>query len=707
MSATASSTFTDLPRTAASHFRLNLYAGLYRLFHSLRSASAGPAALESVLRRYPFLGGYYEELRPFLPDGLGWDDALAWWESEIRAWEEEAGVHLPLAALADAAGAGFAGRLALLTVGLVEEDPRFGALFAELQAPLAERRPCVELVGRLVLGGPRPGRESDPWSLCRPLLHAGLLQPLDERAPRSEWVLRVPPPVWDAVRGDATPEVPAGCRLHLAGSFPAVAGLVLSPALLARLRHLPALLASGDAGAAVVRGMRGSDRVRVLGSVAAALGRGVLEVEAGEGKVAEPVRRLLGPLCVATRSLPVFTFDLPPGETAAVPDLPGYAGPVGVALGFEGGLSGQALERAVTLILPPPRQSERRRCWEESLAGHPADGLDEIAAGFHLPEGHIRRAAGIARAQAALDGRGEVRPADVREACRALNRQELDTLATRLETGSSWETLVTSGPTLARLRDLARRCRHREALADGLGPAFGAGPNRGVRALFTGPSGTGKTLASRILATELERDLYRVDLAAVVDKYVGETEKNLHRVLARAEELDVVLLLDEGDALLGNRTDVRSANDRYANLETNYLLQRLESFQGIVVIATNAGERIDRAFQRRMDALVEFLPPEAEERWQIWQIHLPPSRGCDPVYLEEVALRCALTGGQIRNAALHAALLALDEGAPVDGRHVEQAVRSEYRKAGAACPLADRPRAGRRGGMEAFLDALS
>ena len=700
--------FADLPRTVATHFRIGLYAALYRIFHSLRgAASSGSAGLEGVLRRYPFLGGYYEEMRPLLPEGLGWDETLAWWESEMLDWEASAGLHLPLAALAEAAGAGFAGRLALLTAGLVEEDPRFGALFAELQAPLAERRPCVELVGRLVLGGPRPGRESDPWSLCRPLLNAGLLAPLDDRVPRSEWVLRVPPPVWDALRGDPEPETPAGCRLHPAASFPALEELVAPPALRTRLRHLPALLESGEAGAAVIRGMRGSDRLRVLGAVAAALGRGVLEVDGGEGKIPEAVRRLIGPLCVATRALPVFTFDLPPGESAAVPDLPGYSGPVGVALGFEGGLSGAALERAVTLVLPAPRHDERRRCWEESLAGHSVAGLDEIAAGFHLPEGHIRRAARIARAQAALDGRSEVRPADVREACRALNRQELDTLASRLETGSSWETLVTSGPTLARLRDLARRCRHRETLADDLGPAFGDGPHRGVRTLFTGPSGTGKTLAARILATELERDLYRVDLAAVVDKYVGETEKNLHRVLARAEELDVVLLLDEGDALLGSRTDVRSANDRYANLETNYLLQRLETFQGIVVITTNAGERIDRAFQRRMDAVVEFLPPEAEERWQIWQIHLPASRVCDPAFLEDVALRCALTGGQIRNAALHAALLALDEGAPVDGRHVEQAVRSEYRKAGAACPLIDRPRGDRRGGMEAFLDALS
>ena len=125
-----------------------------------------------------------------------------------------------------------------------------------------------------------------------------------------------------------------------------------------------------------------------------------------------------------------------------------------------------------------------------------------------------------------------------------------------------------------------------------------------MRALFSGASGTGKTLAARILAAELGMDLYRVDLASVINKYIGETEKNLHRVLARAEELDIILLLDEGDALLGQRTDVKSSNDRYANLETNYLLQRLESYQGIVLVTTNAAQNIDSAFQRRMDVVV-------------------------------------------------------------------------------------------------------
>ena len=205
--------------------------------------------------------------------------------------------------------------------------------------------------------------------------------------------------------------------------------------------------------------------------------------------------------------------------------------------------------------------------------------------------------------------------------------------------------------------------------------------------MFTGPSGTGKTLAARLLSSALQKDLYRVDLSAVVNKYIGETEKNLNQVFARAEELDVILLLDEGDALLSGRTSVHNANDRYANLETNYLLQRLETYEGILIVTTNAGDRIDGAFQRRMDVVVDFRPPGAAERHAIWQMHLPESHAIDSALLAEVAGRCALTGGQIRNAALHASLLAIEDGGIVTSSKIESAVQREYRKAGAVCPL--------------------
>jgi SpoVK/Ycf46/Vps4 family AAA+-type ATPase len=182
-------------------------------------------------------------------------------------------------------------------------------------------------------------------------------------------------------------------------------------------------------------------------------------------------------------------------------------------------------------------------------------------------------------------------------------------------------------------------------------------------------------------------DLYRLDLSAVVNKYIGETEKNLNKIFSRAEELDVILLLDEGDALLTKRTGVQTSNDRYANLETNYLLQRIESFEGILIVTTNAGERIDGAFQRRMDVVVDFLPPDPLERWAIWQLHLPSNHAIDHSLLEEVAGRCRLTGGEIRNASLHASLLALDDGGIVTSAQLEAAIQREYRKMGAVCPL--------------------
>src|SRR5690606_26138790 len=279
--------------------------------------------------------------------------------------------------------------------------------------------------------------------------------------------------------------------------------------------------------------------------------------------------------------------------------------------------------RSLSLNLPPPDHDARRRFWQASGAPVRAPALDDIAARFLLTGGHIHRAAALAETYAALDGRKSVMAEDVQRATRALNRQVLETLATPLETGAGWQALIVTGAVARDLAALEARCRQREGLRVRAGAAFRGNLNRGVRAMFSGPSGTGKTLAARALAAALQMDLYRIDLASVVNKYIGETERNLNQVFSRAEELDVMLLLDEGDALMTRRTDVNNANDRYANLETNYLLQRLETYEGIVVITTNASQRIDTAFLRRMDVVVEFPLPDALERWLLWGRHLP------------------------------------------------------------------------------------
>jgi hypothetical protein len=392
----------------------------------------------------------------------------------------------------------------------------------------------------------------------------------------------------------------------------------------------------------------------------------------------------IAPLATMLNATPVLTYDVTPGELARAPSL-GVA-PVVFILGPDGGLEGD-VEPSVTLTLGALTPDERRTHWRRELGDRLADNdLDAIVDRFIIPASFIRRAAGVARATAGLDARDEVRCDDVRAACRSLGRRHLETHAERIESFGRWADLVVMTGTRARLAELEQFCRHRERVLDHLSSAYGTPGNRGVRALFSGPSGTGKTFAARILAAELGRDLYRLDLGAVVSKYIGETEKNLHQIFSVAEELDVILLLDEGDSLLGGRTDVRSANDRYANLETNYLLQRLEHYQGIVLVTTNLGDNIGQAFERRMDVVAEFMAPAAEQRLQIWQLHLPASCQVDHAFLAHIAGRCELTGGQIRNAAKQAILLSMDDGAVVRPAHLVAAARIEYQKAGGVSP---------------------
>lgn len=687
----------SLPVTPETHFRAHLFAAAATLLSFLEALGAA-----SLLDRHRFLRGYAAELEG--EEKRGPDGILV----DIAAWERGHAGWLPIREAARALGLSMRDRLPLLLAGLVEEDLRFGTLFAELQAPLPHRRPSLEVVGRVFAA---TSVDPDPFRVVRPLLDAGYLEAVKPEAPRAEWGLRVPEPIWAALRGE-TVGPGSGVVHHPPGAFTAPAALVLPASLLRRIARALPLVQTGRVGVLVVEGPDGADRLPLLGALARSLGRGLVEVQSPpSGRPSVPAS--LGPLCTLLGAWPILRFDLGPGETADLPVLRGYAGPVGVMRGREGGLTGHGMDRALTLVVPPLAAPERRQAWARALGPAAGPDLDLIVERYHLPGGHIRRLAEVARAEAALGGRTQVTLTDVREARRGLGREGLDTLAERIEPGATesdaWSFLVAGEAVRQKLRELERRCRHRERLLEHLGPAFGTGTGRGVRAIFTGPSGTGKTLAARLLAARLGMDLYRVDLAAVVNKYIGETEKNLHRVLSAAEDLDVLLLLDEGDALLGSRTDVKNANDRYANLETNYLLQRLEHYDGVVVVTTNLGENIDRGFQRRMDLVIDFMPPGAEERRQLWQLHLPARHRVDDSLLDEVSGRCALTGGQIRNAAQLATLLALDDGSDVVARpHIEAALRSEFRKAGATYVLEDVVPPGRRtSATNAFLSGLT
>lgn len=695
--------FTDIPHTARGHFLLNFYASVFFVInHIQRLSEVGGEKLDKTFMKYPFLDNYFKEISKYMDINITWTRGIAWWEEEITAWEHSRDGHLPLVALQKQCGIDFEGRIALMIVDLVEEDSRFGTLFAHLQEPLGHRRPCLELVEQIMKGD-----VSDKLNICRTLLTENLLDAANRDAPRSEWMLFIPSMLSDVIRGDEQSHQAAWCDHYPSDKFPLVNELICTSAFRERLDQIPRLVKEDGIRAIVLRGPQGGGMLQFIGALAREMDLGVVVVD-GSGSLTEEHWKLLGPLCSMTGSLPVITYDPGPGETEEVPHLTCYQGPVGIIMGSEGGLRGRSAEKTVTLTLPSLSGAERMLYWTKALAGYEVEYLAEICERFHIPGGYIDQAASMAVTYAALDRSEMVNTGHIREACRTLNRQMLDTLATRMEVEGSWDQLVVSKFTESKLQELEIRCHHRERLLEHLGPGFGSGTNRGVRALFTGSSGTGKTLAANILAAELGMDLYRVDLAAVINKYIGETEKNLHRILSRAEELDVILLLDEGDALLGTRTAVKSANDRYANLETDYLLQRLENYQGIVVVTTNTEGNIDTAFQRRMDVVVNFVSPQAQERWRIWQLHLPEGHAVDDAFLEEVAVRCALTGGQIRNAALHATMLALDGGGGMlTQQHLREAVHSEYRKAGALCPLNKKGQVTEtQGGMEAFLHVL-
>lgn len=659
--------FAGRPYEAREHFRLYFYAAVLLL----RDRMFGTADIP----RDHFLSGYLDELGKTELEGLDSSAALAEWNARLAAWEAAAPVRLPLVAVREAAGLDQFALTQLFVLGLPDEDPRFGALF---EAVSGRDRPttglligwCADADARLRV---RRGLAA--------MLSAGLAEGEDP-------VFRPHPLVWEVIRGYLPAQLAPWVKYEPSDQLPDAGSLILTPALRERLAPLPRLLETGGARLALVRGPRSSGRRTILRAVAGELGRGVLDLSALTDPD-DPRWTTAGALAVLLHAMPVLTMEPSAGETARLPRLPLYQGPIGVRLPAHGGVDTLAGDHAVTLVSEMPDPDDRSRHWSAALKGQPAADVSVLAQRYRMTGGTIRRVARLAIAEAAAGGRETVTPADVAAAGRAVHAELLETLADRLPTRGGWDDLVVGTRTADELRLLERRCRHRERLPGALPEAFGAGAGVGVRALFTGPSGTGKSLAARLLASALGKEIYRLDLSTVVNKYLGETEKNLDRVLSRVEELDVVLLLDEGDALLTQRTDVHSSNDRYANLETNYLLQRLESFDGILVVTTNAEQSIDDAFERRLDVVIDFSAPGPAERWGIWNLHLPREHQVSADFLHEVAARCVLTGGQIRNAVLHASLLAMDEieDGVVSTEVVEAAVRREYQKSGGLCPL--------------------
>ncbi|MBO9533580.1 MAG: ATP-binding protein [Solirubrobacteraceae bacterium] len=341
-----------------------------------------------------------------------------------------------------------------------------------------------------------------------------------------------------------------------------------------------------------------------------------------------------------------------------------------------------ALGDLTTLVIDAPEATFAERCaaWQ---SGSGVDDARDVSAKFRLSLRQIDEA--IAVAQTAARARGGEAPTaeDLDLGARQASSSLLGELAQHVEPRHRWDDLVLPERQLDHLRSIAAHLRHRDRVLQEWGYEDTITRGHGLKALFAGESGTGKTMAAQVIARELGLDLYRVDLATVVSKYIGETEKNLDRIFTAAEGSNAIIFFDEADALFGKRSEVGDAHDRYANIEVSYLLQKMEGYEGCVVLATNFQRNIDDAFLRRLDYVVDFPFPDEDDRKRIWQLLLPERAPiADDVDLAFLAERFKLAGGAIRNAALAAGYLGASEGDEISMRHLVRAVGLEYAKLG-------------------------
>ena len=327
--------------------------------------------------------------------------------------------------------------------------------------------------------------------------------------------------------------------------------------------------------------------------------------------------------------------------------------------------------------------AQRVDLWTRVIPGCSSSDAEHLASYYPLAPAVID-AVGQAL-QVRIDG--EITEPELRETIFSVVDDRLSGLATRIEVTQTWDDLVLPQDQLDTVSELLARVRERRRVYEQWGFASKLGKGLGVAALLSGPPGTGKTMAASLIAKDLGLALYRVDLAQMVSKWIGETEKNLAAVFDAAESGHAVLLFDEADSLFGKRTEVKSSNDRYANLEVNYLLQRLETFTGICLLTTNHEHAIDEAFRRRLAFHLRFPVPDQSERAQLWRAMIPGDAPLAPASdFEALAERLELPGGLIRNAALRAAFLAADAGSPITMDHLWHAAVMEYEASGKIAP---------------------
>jgi len=599
--------------------------------------------------------------------------------AQIEAWAdaaEAAGSQIRLRDVARSFGLD-ARDVDLLLIAMAPDlDPRFERLYAYLQDDVSRRRAGVGLALELCTGSLEPTLERRRFGPHGALIRGRLLVVEEPDRPFLTRSLAVPDRVTAHLLGDDAPDLLVHGLLAVSvdTDLPGVdelARAISRGVRLSYLRERPGAAARSFGATAFVHDgipvlsldllrLGPEDDVREIAAVAAreALLR-------GGGLVAGPIDAL------AER------------DATRVRRFADAACPV-VLFGSRAWDPGWSEDPPLLVDVGAPSAEQREIVWRMALDGDSPADLDPDGATmqFRLSPEQVYRAAVAGRLHAKAADRA-VEAADLQAGARAQNAAGLERLARRIEPEVGWDDLVLPDAVVGQLRELAARARHRERVFETWGLGRSSTKGRGVTALFAGESGTGKTMSAEIVAGSLGLDLYVIDLSTVVDKYIGETEKNLDRIFSEADRVNGVLLFDEADALFGKRSEVTDARDRYANVEVAYLLQRIESFDGLAVLTTNLRANIDEAFTRRLDAVVDFPMPEEEDRLLIWQRNLPPSLPqADDIDVAFLAGAFRISGGNIRNVCVTAAFLAADEDRPVEMADLIRGTEREYRKLG-------------------------